>query len=762
MLAMVVLVLPYEKTCSGHLLPPTPILNVFRLSDYGAVGDGSTDDSDAFLRAVRAAHNFMNTSLPWHPHQASVIHIPPGRYVLTKTVQLYPDDPPNCTGLSCVGWRELMISVMGAGVDASTVILPPSTDGFGDASKPTPLFVTHPPARLFNNGQRLGYSDFAIEIGAGNPGTVAVRHAANNVNGVSNLRISTATGSTAAVGIDFPIFLGGLALFTQIEISGFGVCINVSQPQDILAAEHLTLSKCGVGIALRDKGLAVRRLSCALCTAGITTQGSSASLTLLDSTFSAPTGLTFAAAVVSRGGQLFVRNVTTIGYIDAVRDYASNRSDATYTAVATPVGEHSHADAARPFASAPRTSTALPIRETPQIPYPATSSGWTVVNLNASLKDNSPVIQAAIDNGAAHIMLNGSTPNTTNPVYYRLQSTVILRNAVQRLHGGWLKLSSDRPGVNFPTFRVDATTHGSAVVIEVVDLWGVQHNSPTDVLLRRVGCGLVPESPLPCYANTATGDAFFESVNFGGNLAAAAQTVGVRLGPTHQNVWARALDIEGWSNHILSHGSTLWTLGLKFGETEGKPYVRSVGGQLELLGGLLNSFSCQNNNASLQPCQAFHLLDTDATLAGLYTTETGAYENATVMEWCHGVEHQMSSAMFPPRWTWWPSSNVSAPDWLRVGYHLPFYRSGWAASGPTSPPTPPTPAPPPPPPPAPPTTPISAQCQASLNKYCPGSKGGGRVCEMCLHDHTAELEKGGCAPAKDGSFYNIIKPWCGL
>lgn len=80
-------------------------------------------------------------------------------------------------------------------------------------------------------------------------------------------------------------------------------------------------------------------------------------------------------------------------------------------------------------------------------------------------------------------------------------------------------------------------------------------------------------STMPCYSNTGVGDAFIESVNFGGNLAEAAQTVGMQLGPQHQNVWARALDIEGWSNHVFNQGSTLWVLGLKFGETEGKPYV---------------------------------------------------------------------------------------------------------------------------------------------------------------------------------------------
>ena len=185
----------------------------------------------------------------------------------------------------------------------------------------------------------------------------------------------------------------------------------------------------------------------------------------------------------------------------------------------------------------------------------------------------------------------------------------------------------------------------------------------------------------------------------------------------------------------------------------------------------MNSFSCQNNNKSLQPCQAFHFDDTDASIIGFYTTEAGAYENATIIEHYHGKTSQaLPSKEFPMRWTWWPSSNHSLPDWLRVGYHLPFYRSAWSETGPTPLPTPPTPPPtlalptprPKPPHPAPTPVPISPQCIATLERVCPGEKGKGRECETCLHNHTKDMLAGGCTPAPDGSLYNVIKPYCNL
>ena len=58
------------------------------------------------------------------------------------------------------------------------------------------------------------------------------------------------------------------------------------------------------------------------------------------------------------------------------------------------------------------------------------------------MKDNVVLIQAAIDGGASQIYLNSSTPNRTHPVYYRIDSPIIIRKNVVRLHGGWLGLGA--------------------------------------------------------------------------------------------------------------------------------------------------------------------------------------------------------------------------------------------------------------------------------------------------------------------------------
>jgi hypothetical protein len=298
----------------------------------------------------------------------------------------------------------------------------------------------------------------------------------------------------------------------------------------------------------------------------------------------------------------------------------------------------------------------------------------------------------------------------------------------------------------------------------------------------------------------------------------------------------------------------------------------------------MNSFGCASWNHTAETgskCTAFKLSGgADASVVGYYATEySPESENASVTEMVpppphpagskgdDAMWHSINGSDLPPRYTWWASSNQTeqCPGcrmvdgrwcWLRVGYHLPFFRSWNPQPGPVPgkprplpppPPSPPPPGPmpiphscasglsklcpglkctdprtscphcgackrcleahndalvhgdscpikngtesaahpygsvtynlikpyccgdlppPPPPPPMPPpppsANPITPACKAALEKSCPGSQGGGRVCETCLKKHVKVLEAAGCKPAKDGSFYNIEKPWCKL
>ncbi len=871
--------LPTTTGSGGALLPP----NVYNVLDYGAKG-APHDDTVAIGRAVDAIlqaekdPKYPPERCVEHPTSPMVLYFPSGEYVVSDTIQIYPNDNATCI----TSWRTLSVIVMGNSADTTTIRLSDSAAGFNDSNNPKPVFLTHPMPQ-HNDGQWLSYMDLEISIGDGNSGAVALRHVANNIGGVENITLTAPFG--AAAGIDFPLFLGGLTLFKAVRVSGFAIGVNVSQPQDMLAIEHLYVHNCTVGLQLYDKGCALRGMVSVEVDKPIASYHSTASLVVLDSRFShskAQTG----AAITSFGGQLFARNVTVSGFEYAIEDFATNESTSRSTKVPSPVVvEYSHAPAFGLAAAAPKQATALPAQDTPTVPLTDPAS-WTVVQLVGHSKTLAETTQQAVDGGATTLYLRGDPacrPGNATGCYYSQSTTLVVRNRLRRLHGGWNSLGAPGPYPDFPSIRVDDCAHSEPVFLEhFTNLWRLVHNSSNALVLRYVGARGMDHFGGTVYSNAPRpdiGPLFAESLMLGFKVSGSDQTGGPALALYNQTAHIRALDIEGYRQHAWTTGATLWVLGAKFGEVGGNSYVKATGGTTLLLGGLMNSFGCASYNRTAQTgdkCTAFRFEgDADAAIVGYYATEYDTSENATVAE---AQSDDLSSATwlsangsaFPPRYTWWPASNqtVQCPGckmvggywcWLRVGYHLPFFRSRNASPGPVPPfmPLPPPPPAPPPPgqmpippkceaglaklcpglkcvagkacqcgmcksclmknndilvsrdgcpikngtetpahpfgsitydiihpyccppgpspppapkppspphprPPPPPTPIITPACKVALLKACPGSEGGGRTCEDCLGKHKATLEKEGCKPARDGSFYNVEKPWCKL
>ena len=233
----VLLLLALGGVSPGHPLPSPYPPHVFDVTKFGAKG-APHDDTVAVGTAVDA---IVRADKDWkfppeqcveHPVGPSVLFFPAGSYILSDTIQLYPTDNSTCK----LHDSSLMIVVMGESSESTTVRLADHAAGYNDPAAPKPLFLTHP-GTAHNDGQWLSYIDLHIEIGQGNTGAIALRHVANNIGGVEHVRLSAPYGGAA--GIDFPLFLGGLTLFKHVDITGFSIGVNVSQPQDILTIEHL-------------------------------------------------------------------------------------------------------------------------------------------------------------------------------------------------------------------------------------------------------------------------------------------------------------------------------------------------------------------------------------------------------------------------------------------------------------------------------------------------------------------------------------------
>ena len=480
------LLLALAGAAAAHPLPIPYAPNVYDVKAFGAEGDGTTDDTVAIGTAVDAI--LQQEKDPKYPAEKCVEHntgpmllyFPPGDYVVSDTIQIYPTDNATCI----TWWRTLAVIVMGDAATTTTIHLADSSAGFADASSSKPVFLTHP-GYQHNDGQWLSYMDLSISIGKGNEGAVALRHVANNIGGVENLTLTAPFGGAA--GLDFPLFLGGLTIFKDMRVAGFTIGLNISQPQDVLVIEHLRVENATVGLQLFQKGCTVRGMTTVGAAQPIVSHSDTASLIVLDSSFEHTTPQA-APAISSHGGQLFVRNVTATNFpAGAIEDFTTNKSNSPSVKVPSPVVEHSHASALKFGKAAPAVATILPAVDTPTVPL-SDPSTWSVFQLIGHNKTIAEDLQAVIDSGAETVMLRGDplcyTHNATG-CYYEQSGTIVLRKNLRRLHGGWQALGPPGAYPAYESIRVDTCEHSEPVFIEhYTNLWRLVHNSTNAPVLK--------------------------------------------------------------------------------------------------------------------------------------------------------------------------------------------------------------------------------------------------------------------------------------
>jgi hypothetical protein len=511
---------------------------------YSAKADGVSDDTEALQRAINE-----------HTGRHRILYFPRGTYLVSATLKW----PKKFGGRD--NWGKTFLC--GESREASTIRLKDGT--FTDAKNPKAIMWCggFGSADWFHNY----VENLTFDVGAGNPGAVALQFYSNNSGAVRDCRFVAGAGS-GHTGLDLAHRdMNGPLFVRNCEIIGFRRGIATARAVNGQVFEHIILrGQSEVGFANEGQAISIRGFQSESTVPALTTYGT---LCLLEAKLTGTGDAARKPAIVNfNGGRIFLRDVKTTGYARALGDVSQTPdSAAAYRlrgedrpgSLGPDIAEYCSHPATSAFPS-PAQSLRLPVKETPEVPRDDPKT-WADVNdfgADPTGKDDSAAaIQKAMDSGATTVFLPGN---------YALKSTVIIRGKVRRVvgTGGMIDYTSQVK----PDFRL---VDGDAPVVMLEHFahihGGLEVDTRRTLVLRSVA-----DCDLTCTARTEGSEWFFEDV------------VTHNLVLRKQKLWARQLNIENQGTHLLNDASDVWILGYKT-ERGGTLLDTRGGGRSEVLGG---------------------------------------------------------------------------------------------------------------------------------------------------------------------------------
>jgi hypothetical protein len=501
--------------------------------DHGAVGDGVADDTAAIRKAVAAAIDVSR-------YRANpFVYLPNGMYKVTGPIE----GRVGGSGTWSAGWRSMML-LMGETRAGAVIKLADTCPGYGDPAKPKWVIACGSEgdkrdneAGGGNRAFRHSFVNFTVDVGAGNPGAIAIDFIASNRGCIEDVTLRAAPGSGhTGIGLTRP--WPGPAYIGNVAINGFDVALRLDHYQYGMTFENLTLrNQRSAGIRNTNNMLAMRKVDFAGNVPFYVAGGGHSFLSLLDSTISAVPPQP--AAIVS-GGFVNLRRVrftgfgltvddTSKGNRDLVGSDGSDRSDRSVQSW----------DLGATFSLQGEAKPLDLLIEDAPVPRPGPGAVWTNGGTNGAS------LQAAIDGGAEWIYIRGALP---------LESPLLLRNRVRLIFG----LHANLKGRGGQTaVRVEA---GAVPVVAM-------ENVCID--------GVVEQASARTFA--------LRHADHGG------------FGVGH-HFWGRQINSEFGDAPLFTNEGSSWILGFKMeGSTRGDKagslgtpcFVNRMGGQLEIFGGLL-------------------------------------------------------------------------------------------------------------------------------------------------------------------------------
>jgi hypothetical protein len=523
--------------------PPTPFVVNMTQPPYSAKGDGVTDDTDALQRA-------LNENVGRH----KALYLPKGTYLVSRTLIW----PKKWHGRD--NWGKTLLR--GEHRDSTIIRLKEST--FTNAAKPEAIMWCggFGSADWFHNY----VENLTFDVGAQNPGAIALQFYSNNSGAVRDCRFMAGEGS-GVVGLDLAHRdMNGPLLVRNCDVIGFHTGIATARLVNGQTFENITLrGQRHVGFGNEGQTINIRGLTSDNTVPAVSTYGT---LCLIEAKLTGRGDAAKAPAIVNfNGGRIFLRGIKTAGYSRALADMKTPDFAAAFRirgadkpgSEGPDIAEYCSQSATSPFPS-PAHSLRLPVKETPEVPWDDPQTWANVDTFGADptgKEDSAAAIQKAMDSGATTVFLPG---------HYNLRRTVTIGGQVRRVVGVGGMINYGK-GLQ-PDFRLG---DGDAPVVMLEHFANIHGGMAIDTA-RTLVLRSVSDCNLTSTPKAAGADLFFEDV----------VTHDLKL--QKQRLWGRQVNIENQGTHLANDAGDVWILGYKT-ERGGTLLATRGGGRSEVLGG---------------------------------------------------------------------------------------------------------------------------------------------------------------------------------
>ena len=526
---------------------------------YFAAGDGITDDTDAINQAMRD-----------HPDGQFIIYLPNGTYLVSDRI-----DWPRVSGTdtNCSTEQSCRYTILQGQSTGGTVIkLADNAPGYQDpADSKSVLWCGRGVAQRFRNAVR----DLTVNVGSGNPGAIGIQFNANNTGGIFDAKVLSEDGQ-GVYGLDFGYTneIGPL-LVKNVEIDGFQRAITTDFNVNSMTFEDITIrNQSEVGIFVKQQVVNIRGLASFNEVTAVQTLNQGSYLTLIDSELNG-TGNAANVAAVFYGAEVFLRNVSTPGYRNAV---TFNLNGTTPVSVIDNLFVDEYTTGVVKLCENVEQSLDLPVSDAPVIPWDDPGT-WANIDDFGAIKgdnmDDTGAIQAAMNSGASTVLIPVSSFRNGS---YTMLGNVTVPATVKRIIG-----TEGRVGGGGLFELVEGA---DPIIVERFDnLGGFVHTSSRTLVMKN--------ARIRSYTCTSGADLYLEDVGF------------PPVTFKNQNVWARQYNTENEGVSIINDNSNLWIFGFKT-ERRGTKIRTINGGKTEVLGahiystsGPTDEFMFEVENASL-------------------------------------------------------------------------------------------------------------------------------------------------------------------